>query len=78
MEAAVGTASEIYVVVPIGDKLYLTRGAVFSYYEFISTERLTDEKWQQMLNEGTAPEMLEWTNSYIRGGKAEIPFPDYY
>lgn len=78
MEAAVGAASEIYVVVPIGDKLYLTRGAVFSYYEFISTERLTDEKWQQMLNEGTAPEMLEWTNSYIRGGKAEIPFPDYY
>lgn len=78
MESAVGAANEIYVVVPIGGKLYLTRGAVFGYYEFISNERLTDERWQQMLKEDKAPNMLEWTDSFIRGGKGEIPFPEEY
>lgn len=79
MEAAVGTASEIYVVVPIDGKLYLTRGAVFSYYEFISLERLTDEKWQEMLRKASTSDLQEWvpewTKSFIRAGKGEIPFP---
>lgn len=75
MEAGVGSAYEIYVLVPIGDKLYLTRGAVFSYHEFIADERLTDEKWQEMIKEDRKPDMPEWTNSFIRGGKGEIPFP---
>lgn len=77
MEAGVGPAYEIYAVVPIGGKLYLTRGAVFSYHEFISDERLTDEKWQEIIKGGTKPPMPEWTNSFIRGGKGEIPYPDY-
>lgn len=77
MEAGVGPAYEIYVVVPMGGKLYLTRGAVFSYHEFISNERLTDEAWQGMIKEDTQPPMPEWTNSFIRGGKGEIPYPDY-
>lgn len=75
MEAGVGPGYEIYVVVPIRGKLYLTRGAVFSYHEFISDERLTDEKWQEMIKEDRKPDMPEWTNSFIRGGKGEIPFP---
>lgn len=79
MEAAVGTASEIYVVVPIDGKLYLTRGAVFSYYEFISLERLTDEKWQEMLRKASTSDLQEWvpewTKSFVRAGKGEIPFP---
>lgn len=66
MEAGVGPAYEIFVVVPIGGKLYLTRGAVFSYHEFISTERLTDEKWQEIIEEGLAPPMPPWTSSFIR------------
>lgn len=82
MEAAVGTASEIYVVVPIDGKLYLTRGAVFSYYEFISAdERLTDERWQEILKKWSTLDMQEWmpewTNSFVRGGKGEIPFLEY-
>lgn len=76
MEAGVGPAYEIYVVVPIGGKLYLTRGAVFSYHEFISEERLTDEKWQGLIKEDKQPPMPEWTNSFIREGKGEIPFPE--
>lgn len=65
MEAGVGPAYEIYVVVPISGKLYLTRGAVFSYHEFISNERLTDESWQEMIKEDIQPKMPEWTNSFI-------------
>lgn len=75
MEAGVGPAYEIYVVVPIAGELYLARGAVFSYHEFISDERLTDEKWQDMLGEDKQPSMPEWTNSFIREGKGEIPNP---
>ncbi|MDR7856845.1 DUF3160 domain-containing protein [Tissierella sp.] len=77
MEAGVGPAYEMYVVVPIGGKLYLTRGAVFSYHEFISNERLTDEKWQELIKEDKHPSMPEWTNSFIREGKGDIPYPEY-
>ncbi len=75
LEEGVGTASEIFVVVPIGGKLYLTRGAVFDYYEFTSGTRLTDEEWQKMLNTKTAPKRPDWTNSFISGTKNEIPEP---
>jgi hypothetical protein len=76
LEEAVGPAYEIYVVVPIGGKLYLTRGAVFSYYEFVSNKRLTDEEWQQMINEGRQPERPEWTKSFeTEDKKEEIPVP---
>ncbi|WP_353093052.1 DUF3160 domain-containing protein [Tissierella praeacuta] len=77
MEAGVGPAYEIYAVVPIGGKLYLTRGAVFSYHEFSSDERLTDEKWQELIKEDKQPPMPNWTNSFIREGKGEIPYPEY-
>ena len=39
LEVGVGNAAEIYVVVPIDGKLYLTRGAVFDYFEFVNDER---------------------------------------
>ncbi len=65
MEAGVGPAYEIYVVVPIAGKLYLTKGAVFSYHEFASDVRLTDEIWQQMIKEDKQADMPEWTNSFI-------------
>ena len=76
MEAGVGPAYEIYVVVPIGGKLYLTRGAVFSFHEFISDERLTDETWQELIKEDKNPPMPDWTNDFIKPGKGEIPYPE--
>lgn len=75
LEAGVGPAHEIYVAVPIGGKLYLTRGAVFSYYEFESDSRLTDEGWQAALKNGAAPAQPSWTGSFISGGKGKIPEP---
>jgi len=75
LEAGVGPAHEIYVVVPINGRLYLTRGAVFSYYEFESGHRLTDEAWQKMLENNKAPAQPSWTRSFLSGGKGEIPKP---
>jgi len=74
LEEAVGNASEIYVVVPIGGKLYLTRGAAFDYYEFVSQQRLTDEAWQSMVK--SAPKARPpWTDSFIRQGAEDVPVP---
>lgn len=64
LEEGVGNACHIFVVVPIGGKLYLTRGAVFSYYEFMSNTRLTDEEWQTMLKEDRQPSVPGWTESF--------------
>ncbi|WDV46104.1 DUF3160 domain-containing protein [Clostridiaceae bacterium M8S5] len=67
LEAGVGPAYEIYVVVPVGDKLQLNRGAVFNYNEFISPKRLTDEEWQQMIKDDKVPEqeILKWIDSFF-------------
>lgn len=44
-----GKPMEIYVIYPHQGKLYMGRGATFSYYEFLNKERLTDEDWQKMV-----------------------------
>ena len=44
-----GKPMEIFVIYPHQDKLYMGRGATFSYYEFLNKERLTDEDWQKMV-----------------------------
>ena len=49
LEEAVGYADALYVVVDINGTPVLARGAIFSYYEFTSSERLTDEEWRAQL-----------------------------
>ncbi|WP_028903242.1 DUF3160 domain-containing protein [Prevotella sp. P6B4] len=64
----VGDADEIYVVVEIGGYLYLTRGAVLSYREFIqpiNEPRLTDEEWQQQLEKNPRKGTPEWMKRII-------------
>jgi hypothetical protein len=67
MEEAVGLADELYALVEIDGYLYITRGAVFSYYEFYQpkTNRLTDEQWQEMLRKGKAPTRPRWTREFM-------------
>ncbi len=74
LEEGVGHANELLVVVPVEGKLVLTRGAVFSYYEFQhpSADRLTDEQWQRMLNTGRAPEPPVWTKSFLLPGQKKV------
>lgn len=74
LEEGVGTAAEIYVVVPIGGKLYLTRGAAFDYFEFVSQKRLTDEEWQAQIEKAT-PERPPFTSSFMGGEAQEVPAP---
>lgn len=80
LSMATGYFDEIFVVVPIQDKLYLTRGSVYSFYEFVSDTRLSDEEWWGMNglkeagDEGgflelgepldTLPKQPFWTESY--------------
>jgi hypothetical protein len=67
LEEAVGHANEILVIVPVEGRLVLTRGALFSYYEFQqpAADRLTDEKWQARINAGRAPEPPVWTKTFL-------------
>ena len=65
---AVGNADEIYVIVEIDGYLYLTRGAVLSYREFtkpLGEQRLTDEEWQQQLEQNPRKGVPEWMNRII-------------
>jgi hypothetical protein len=64
LEEAVGMGDEIYVIAEINGLLYLTRGAVFSQYEFTqpTSERLTDEEWQKQLLEHKEPPGHIWMN----------------
>lgn len=67
LEEAVGKADDLIAIVPIEGKLYMARGSAFSYYEFTVpiSERLTDEAWKKMLEEGKAPPRPFWTKSYF-------------
>jgi len=72
LEEAIGWVDNIYVIVPVveGDGttyLQVAKGGVFSYYEFAwpAADRLTDEKWRQMLIEHKAPPRPEWIHSFF-------------
>jgi hypothetical protein len=72
LEEAVGRVNEIHVVVPVAEAdgttyLQVAKGGVFSYYEFPwpADDRLTDEKWREMLDEGQSPPPPEWIDSFF-------------
>jgi len=67
LEEGVGHASEIYAVYPCEGRLLMGRGACFSYYEFTQpiADRLTDEKWQEMLGSDDPPARPQWVKSFL-------------
>ncbi len=67
LEEGTGKISDIYVVVPIDGKLRIAHGGVYSYYEFPwpMSDRLTDKKWRDMLNSGQAPQLPDWTSTFV-------------
>jgi hypothetical protein len=75
LEEGVGDPMFIYVAVEIEGQVVLTRGGVFSYYEFTQpmSDRLTDESWQAMLDAGLAPALPDWTSSFV--GEATTTTP---
>lgn len=72
---AAGFPNEIYVLVEMKGHYYLTRGAVYSYYEFVRPlgDRLTDEQWQEMLINGKAPAVPEWFAPMLLQGSQANP-----
>jgi hypothetical protein len=71
LEVGVGRVNEIHVVVPLVEedgslRLQVAKGGIFSYYEFPwpADDRLTDETWQGMLDDGTAPPPPAWIESF--------------
>jgi hypothetical protein len=79
LEEGVGDGFEIYVIVEIDGRLKLTRGAVFSYYEFQWPigDRLTDEKWQDMVNNGKQPPLPKWIDIYYSKNPKKNNIPAY-
>ena len=69
LEEAIGWINDIYVVVLIDGKLRITRGGVFSQFEFpwALDDRLTDEKWREMLKENSEnlPKAEEWKKLFL-------------
>lgn len=67
LQEGVGRVFDIYVVVPIADRLVLAQGGVFSHYEFTQplNERLNDTQWRSMLDSGNTPSRAPWSNSFI-------------
>ena len=66
LEEGTGFVNDIYAVVPVDGKLRIAKGAVFSYYEFSwpANDRLTDQKWKQMLENDKKPDPPSWTTTY--------------
>jgi len=67
LEEGVGYVDLILVAYKVPDgRLIVGAGPVFSYYEFKHpmAERLTDEKWQEMLKQGDAPGRPTWIGSF--------------
>lgn len=75
LEEGTGRVAAIYVAVPVAGKLTLTRGAIFTQYEFIhpASDRLTDEKWKKMLKEGKQPSLPKWVTSFMSFKKERAP-----
>jgi hypothetical protein len=65
LEEGVGDAFLIYVIAPVDGRPTVTKGGVFSYYEFTQpmSARLTDEAWQAL---SPKPEQPAWTQTFIK------------
>jgi len=68
LEEGVGYVKLVVAAYMVPDgRILLGAGPVFSYYEFKwpMDDRLTDEKWTEMLEGGTNPAQPEWVKSFM-------------
>lgn len=66
LQVGTGYVDYIYVVTSSPDGLQLTRGAVYSFYEFVQPidDRLTDQAWWELLADGAAPPRPAWASVF--------------
>ncbi len=68
LEEATGNPMVVFVAVPDHEgNVYLTRGAIYSYYEFTKpmSERMTDEEWWGVVDAPECPDMPEWVCALV-------------
>jgi hypothetical protein len=67
LQIGVGRLLSLWVAVPDDVGARMTQGYLGSYYEFLHpmNDRLTDEKWNTMLERGEAPSRPVWTSSFV-------------
>ena len=67
LEEAIGGVDTIYVITSSPNGLQVTRGGVYSIYEFTVPidQRMTDDEWRAMVAQGQTPERPTWTNLYL-------------
>ena len=71
-----GKPMEIFVIYPHDGKLYMGRGATFSYYEFLNENRLTDEEWQKMVHDEKI-DFPNWYKDLVTEEKEKIVYDPY-
>lgn len=66
LEVGNGHVSKLLVVMTIEGVKKIVKGGVFSYYEFPwpLSDRLTDEKWRDLINSQDAPPQPAWTKDF--------------
>ncbi len=66
LQEGVGPVRLMIVVIPTEQGNFAATGAVFEHYEFTQpmSNRLTDEQWTAMLEDGTAPEPAPWAQDF--------------
>jgi len=77
LEEGNGYVHSIFAVVPVEGKLRIVKGGVYSHYEFPwpAADRLTDEKWRQMLENKEVPPPPAWTQTFAADGTCRIVMP---
>ena len=68
LHVGVARARKIYVLYPWHGRTILSEGAIMPYYEFVSTSRLTDRAWRDMLDSAQCPAIPKWISPVVSGG----------
>jgi len=63
--AATGPVDLVWVAMPLGRRVVLARGAVFSYWEFPAEAPLSDEAWREQLGRREAPPQPAWARPHV-------------
>lgn len=66
LQEGVGPVRLMIVIIPTEHGNFAATGAVFEHYEFTQpmSNRLTDEQWTAMLDDGSAPEPAPWAKDF--------------
>lgn len=62
---ATGPVDLVVAAVPLGKRVILARGPVFSFYSFVGDRPMNDQEWREQLEKGEAPEQPPWARPIL-------------